>query len=112
MISRTSILRGEHGQKVIEKRVLREMFWPKAQDVGRQQEAEAKSLIVEFHRLCSSTDIIEAMNLEHWHVHLSDCRNTLVYAHTNSHTRDISLDSLSLLSHVAEYFVELILLSY
>ena len=113
MISRTSILRGEHGQRVIEKGVLREVFWTKTQDVGRQQEAEAKSLIVKLHHLRSSPDIIEKLYLEHWHVHLSDCRNTLVYAHTNSRTlptRDISLGSLSLLAHVAEYFVELILL--
>jgi hypothetical protein len=106
MISCTSILRGEHGQRVIAKRVLKEMFWPKAQDVGRQQDAEAKSLTVELHYLCSSPDIIEAMNLEHWHLHLSDCRNTLSYAHTNSRTvptRDISLGSLFLLAHVAEY---------
>jgi len=113
MISRTSILRREHEQRVIEKKVLREMFWVKAQDVGRQQDAEAISLIVDLHQLCPSPDIIEAMNIEHWHLHLSDCRNTLVYAQTNSRsfpTRDIGLVSLSLLEHVAEYFVELILL--
>jgi len=80
MISRTSILRGEHWQRVIETRVLREMCWPKAQDVGSQQDAEAKSLIMGLHHLCSSPDIIEATNLEHWHRRLSDCRHTLVYA--------------------------------
>jgi hypothetical protein len=38
---------------------------------------------------------------EYWHLHISDCRNKLTYAHTTSlilPTRDISLGSLTVLA--------------
>jgi hypothetical protein len=49
---------------------------------------------------------------QYWHLHRSDCRNTLIYAHTNSRTLltcDTSLDSLTIPTLEAGYFVELIL---
>jgi len=48
-----------------------------------------------------------------WHLHRSDCQNTLIYAHTSSRTLptcDISLGSLTLYQSEAGDFVELILL--
>jgi hypothetical protein len=49
---------------------------------------------------------------EYWHLQRTDCRNTLIYAHTNSRTLptcDISLGSLTLPAPEAGDFVELIL---
>jgi hypothetical protein len=49
---------------------------------------------------------------QYWHLHRADCRNTLIYAHTNSRTLltcDISLGSLTIPTLEAGDFVELIL---
>jgi hypothetical protein len=50
---------------------------------------------------------------QYWHLHRSDCRNILIYAHTTSRTLptcDISLDSLTLPTSEIGDFVETILL--
>jgi hypothetical protein len=50
---------------------------------------------------------------EYWHLHRSEYRNTLIYAHTTSRTLpacDISLGSLTLPAPEVRDFVELILL--
>lgn len=49
---------------------------------------------------------------EHWHLHLSDCRNLLTYVHTNSRILPAcdSLSSLTLPAPGAGHFVESILL--
>jgi len=50
---------------------------------------------------------------EYWHLQRSDCRTTLIYAHTTSRTLppfDISLGSLTLPAPEAGDVVELILL--
>jgi hypothetical protein len=50
---------------------------------------------------------------EYWHLNRSDCRNTLIYAHTASRTLptcDISLGSLKLPAPESGNFLELILL--
>jgi hypothetical protein len=49
----------------------------------------------------------------YWHLHRSDCRNTLIYAHTTSRTLptcDMIVGSLTLSSSEAGDFVELLVL--
>ena len=49
---------------------------------------------------------------QYWHLHRSDCRNTLIYAHTTSRARltcDISLGLLTLHASEAGDVVELTL---
>jgi hypothetical protein len=60
-----------------------------------------------------SRDCRRYVSDQYWHLHRSDCRNILIYAHTTLRTVltcDISLGSLTLPASEAGDFVELILL--